>query len=110
MICLLPPIQGRLGSVHTEPVDPLEEQNVSQKALQFKEHEELWLPLNDYRPMDPFTVAQAWCAALAKQGAEAPNALFLGGIPERHCLVLLRRSLGVGDFKRLWAMTPEGDV
>ena len=108
--CLSPPIQGRLDGMHTEPVDPLEEQNVSAKAVQLKEHRELWLPLDDYHPMDPFTVAQAWCAALAKQGAEAPNALFMGGIPERHYLVLLQRSLSVGDFGRLWAMTPEGDL
>jgi type VI secretion system protein VasJ len=107
---LSPPIEGGLDGMHIEPVDPLEEQNVSVKAVQLKEHGELWLPLDDYRPMDPFTIAQAWCAALAKHGAEAPNALFMGGVPERHFLVLLRRSLNVGDFGRLWAMKPEGDL
>ena len=104
---LSPPIQGRLDGMHTEPVDPLEEQNVSVKAVQLKEHGELWLPLDDYRPMDPFTIAQAWCAALAKQGVETPNALFLGGVPEQYFLVLLQRSLNVGDFGRLWALSKD---
>jgi len=46
-------------------------------------------------------------ATLKKRSKQPPNAVFMGGIPEKSCLVLFERPLRPEDFKTLWSFCPE---
>ena len=46
-------------------------------------------------------------AALKKHSKQPPNAVFMGGIPEKSCLVLFNRPLRPEDFNTLWSSCPE---
>ncbi len=81
-----------------------EKQTARQKALQLTDNGELWLALDGCSAADPTSAVQVWGALLADQGIETPNALFMGGIPERLALALYKRSLNAGDFTRLWSL------
>lgn len=90
-----------------KPVDQsglLEKQTARQTALQLAENRELWVTLDGGGSMEPASIAQEWAVLLGDQGVETPNALFVGGIPERHALALYKRSLNVADFARLWSL------
>lgn len=45
-------------------------------------------------------------AALKKQSKQPPNAVFMGGIPEKSCLVTFNRPLRSDDFGTLWSSCP----
>ena len=50
----------------------------------------------------------AWLhATLKKRSKQPPNAVFMGGIPEKSCLVLFKRPLRPEDFNTLWSSCPE---
>jgi type VI secretion system protein VasJ len=45
-------------------------------------------------------------AALKKRSKQPPNAIFMGGIPEKSCLVTFNRPLRSEDFSTLWSSCP----
>jgi type VI secretion system protein VasJ len=87
-----------------EPTGQPETQTARRKALQLAEERELWVFLDEGSTMDPASTARMWGVLLGEQGIGPPNALFVGGIPERHALALYKRSLNVSDFTRLWSL------
>jgi type VI secretion system ImpM family protein len=59
--------------------------------------------------LDAVTTAGLWHAALTEQQQQdcgAPNASFLGGLPNATYLAVFRRPLMVEDFIRLWSVGP----
>ncbi|MCP4622061.1 MAG: DUF2094 domain-containing protein [bacterium] len=46
-------------------------------------------------------------ANLRKRFKQSPNAVFMGGIPEKSCLVLFNRPLRPEDFYTLWSTCPD---
>lgn len=46
-------------------------------------------------------------ATLKKRSKQPPNAVFMGGIPEKSCLVLFKRPLRPEDFNTLWSACNE---
>ena len=51
----------------------------------------------------PFADAARWLNGLVPKNSPVPNAVFLGGVPERSCLVAYNRSLQPADFVELWS-------
>ena len=50
----------------------------------------------------------AWLhETLKNRSKQPPNAVFMGGIPGKSCLVLFKRPLRPEDFNTLWASCPE---
>lgn len=49
-------------------------------------------------------------AVLKKRSPHAPNAVFMGGCPEKSWLVLFKRPLRPNDFAKLWSLCSEGGV
>ncbi len=45
-------------------------------------------------------------ATLKKRSKQPPNAVFMGGIPEKSCLVTFNRPLRSEDFSTLWSSCP----
>jgi type VI secretion system ImpM family protein len=53
---------------------------------------------------DPLIIAGLWHRVFKKKLAAFPNALFMGGVPERTCLAVFQRSLSPHDFSQLWSV------
>ncbi len=51
----------------------------------------------------PCVDAARWLNGLPPGNSPLPNAVFLGGIPQRSCLVIYNRSLQPADFAELWS-------
>ena len=63
------------------------------------------IPLYTDAGADSFLLAGYWNFALKAHMKIVPNAVFMGGIPEKSYLVLFNRSLTTDDFILLWEMT-----
>ncbi len=53
---------------------------------------------------DPSADAARWMKSLSLKNSIVPNALFLGGVPDKSFLVLFERSLMPRDFTSLWSV------
>ena len=60
------------------------------------------IPLSTDAGADPFLLAGYWNFALKAHTKIVPNAVFMGGIPEKSYLVIYNRSLTTEDFLELW--------
>jgi hypothetical protein len=60
------------------------------------------IPLSTDAGADPFLLAGYWNFALKAHTKIVPNAMFMGGIPEKSYLVIYNRSLTTEDFLELW--------
>jgi type VI secretion system protein ImpM len=48
-------------------------------------------------------MAGLWCSLLKSHSSGVPNAVFMGGNPDKYFLVLFNRSLNTNDFIQLWS-------
>ncbi len=62
------------------------------------------IPLTSFSQDDPPLQIAALQAVLKKRLPHAPNAVFIGGIPEKSWLVLFKRPLRPNDFAKLWSL------
>lgn len=58
---------------------------------------------HDIRGDNPCADAARWLNGLPSGNSPVPIAVFLGGIPQRSCLVVYNRSLQPADFAELWS-------
>jgi len=65
------------------------------------------IPLTNFSQADPPAQIAGLQAVLKKSLRHAPNAVFMGGIPEKSCLVLFKRPLRPNDFHLLWSSCTE---
>jgi len=65
------------------------------------------MPLINVSQKDPPRQLSLLHGMLKKRSHKAPNAVFMGGIPEKSCLVLFKRPLRPDDFITLWSSCPE---
>jgi len=98
------PDTNEQDSKPTDLPEILGDQAAAQKAMQLSQNKELWFTLDGGGSLNPANKAQEWGVLLGEQGIDPPNALFMGGIPERNALALYKRSLNAGDFKQLWSL------
>lgn len=66
---------------------------------------ELFVPIDADQGYDSLTMACDWLCFLKSHVDIVPNAVFLGGVPERSYLAMFNRSLNSGDFVRLWSVS-----
>ena len=66
---------------------------------------ELFVSIDEYQNCDSLTMAGFWLLLLKSRIDRVPNAVFLGGIPEKSNLAIFNRSLNSGDFVRLWSVS-----
>ena len=69
---------------------------------------ELFVSIDAGQGCDSLTMAWFWLCLLKSRIDIVPNAVFLGGIPEKSYLAIFNRSLNTGDFVRLWSVS-DGD-
>ena len=65
------------------------------------------IPLVNVSQNDPPGQLSLLHATLKKRSKQPPNAVFMGGIPEKSCLVLFKRPLRPEDFNTLWSSCSE---
>jgi len=66
---------------------------------------ELIVSIDTDQGCDSLTMAWFWLCLLKSRIDIVPNAVFLGGIPEKAYLAIFNRSLNSGDFVRLWSVS-----
>jgi len=66
------------------------------------------IPLNSFSQDDPPLQIARLQAVSKKRLPHAPNAVFVGGIPEKSWLVMFKRPLRQSDFTKLWSLS-EGE-
>lgn len=66
---------------------------------------ELFVSIDADQGCDSLTMAWLWMGLLKSRIDIVPNAVFLGGIPEKSYLAIFNRSLNSGDFVRLWSVS-----
>lgn len=64
---------------------------------------EVLVPLDSQAEEDPLRMAGQWSSLLKVHSSGVPNAVFLGGVPEKHFLAVFNRSLTANDFVSLWS-------
>jgi type VI secretion system ImpM family protein len=64
---------------------------------------ECLVPLDSQTDKDPLDIAGHWNSLLKVNSSDVPNAVFLGGVPEKRFLAVFNRSLNASDFVRLWS-------
>jgi type VI secretion system protein VasJ len=81
---------------------------IEDKVGRLSKETEFLVPF-EYGPSgDVFTLAILWHSLLKACLDSAPNAIFMGGVPERTYLALFKRSLVPTDFVRLWSAFSPG--
>lgn len=68
---------------------------------------EFYVSINADHGGDALLLPGYWNCTLKSRMDIVPNAVFLGGIPERSYLALFTRSLNSSDFARLWSVSAE---
>jgi type VI secretion system protein VasJ len=71
---------------------------------------ECYVSINSERESDTALVARYWNCAVKSRTDIVPNAVFMGGIPEKSYLAIFTRSLTSSDFAQLWSVSSEDQI
>lgn len=83
----------------------IDHEEIMEKATLLTQKLEVLIPLDHQAQVDPFDEAGQWCALLKDHWSGVPNAIFMGGVPEKNFLAIFNRSLTANDFVRLWSVS-----
>jgi type VI secretion system protein VasJ len=97
-----------LGSSFQEEELTRDCREIEDKVDRLSKETEFLVPFENGPPSDVFTLAILWHSLLKARLDSAPNAIFMGGVPERTYLALFKRSLVPADFVRLWSAFSTG--
>ena len=89
-------------------IRPHRSQEIEKSAGMLLAKHELFVSIEGDHDCDSFAMAGHWMCSLTARMDIAPNAVFLGGFPEKSYLAIFNRSLNTGDFVRLWSVS-DGD-
>jgi type VI secretion system ImpM family protein len=78
---------------------------IKKKAACLSEEMEVLVPLDMHTHEDFLSVAGHWNSVFKNYSLDIPNAVFLGGVPEKHFLAVFNRPLNSNDFVRLWSVS-----
>jgi len=95
--------QGKLQSSPNALTTSKDSGEIREQADRLANKMEVLVPLDSQAEEDPLTMAGLWSSLLKVYSSGVPNAVFLGGVPEKHFLVVFNRSLNANDFVRLWS-------
>ena len=66
---------------------------------------EVHTPLDNQTTGNISDMAGLWCSLFKTHTVSAPNAVFIGGVPEKHFLSVFLRPLNTMDFVQLWSVS-----
>ena len=91
------------GSCFHEEVLSRDSREIEDKVARLSKKAEFLVPFEHGSSGDVFAMAILWHSLLKDRLDSAPNAIFMGGVPERTYLAVFKRSLVPIDFVRLWS-------
>jgi type VI secretion system ImpM family protein len=71
---------------------------------------ECYVSINSKQGSDTALVARYWNCAVKSRTDIVPNAVFMGGTPEKSYLAIFTRSLTSSDFAQLWSASSEDHI
>lgn len=83
---------------------------IEEKVGRLSQKEAFLVPFDNGLSGDVFVLAILWHSLLKDRLGSTPNAIFMGGVPERTYLALFKRSLVPTDFVRLWSAFSTGGM
>jgi len=95
--------QGKLQSLTNALTISKDNDQVKEKADCLAKKMECLVPLDIQIDEDPLDIASHWNSLLKVNSSDVPNAVFLGGVPEKRFLAVFNRSLNASDFVGLWS-------
>lgn len=99
--------RGKTSSLSPAVTISIDHEEIREKAGLLSQKMEVLIPLDNQTRADPFDTAGQWCSLLKDHFSGVPNAIFMGGIPEKHFLAIFNRSLNANDFVRLWSVSSQ---
>jgi type VI secretion system protein VasJ len=88
------------GNVNASSWNPRDLEN---KAVGLSTETDFFVPLEGGPSDDHLAVAGLWHFFLKANNMTAPNAVFMGGVPDEAYLAVFKRPLMPTDFVRLWS-------
>jgi type VI secretion system ImpM family protein len=95
--------QGKLQPLTNALTISKDNDGIREKADCLAKKMECLVPLDIQTDEDPLDIASHWNSLLKMHSSNVPNAVFLGGVPEKRFLAVFNRSLNANDFVRLWS-------
>ncbi len=95
--------QGKLQSLTNALTISKDNDQIKEKADCLAKKMECLVPLDIQIDEDPLDIASRWNFLLKVNSSDVPNAVFLGGVPEKRFLAVFNRSLNASDFVGLWS-------
>ena len=77
---------------------------IKKKVRHLSKKKEVHITLDDQTIKDPSDMAGLWCSLFKTHTVSTPNAVFVGGVPEKHFLSVFLRPLNTNDFVQLWSV------
>ena len=84
---------------------PHHSSDVQKAAEALLTRNECYVSINSEQESDTALVARYWNCAVKSRTDIVPNAVFMGGIPEKSYLAIFTRSLTSSDFAQLWSVS-----
>ena len=97
--------QNKTHSLARDSAISIDHEDVMEKVNLLSQKLEVLIPLDEQAQADPFVTAGRWCTLLKDHWQGVPNAIFMGGVPEKHFLAIFNRSLNANDFVRFWTVS-----
>jgi len=97
--------QGKLEALSNSLATPTDNDEIREKASFLDKRKEVLVPLDSQANKDPLAMVSHWNCVLKAYRSHVPNAVFLGGVPEKNFLAVFNRSLNANDFVRLWSVS-----
>jgi len=82
---------------------PMNHDEIRKNVRHLADKLEIHIPFDNHTTGNISDMASLWCSLLKSHSSGSPNAVFMGGIPEKKMLVLFNRSLNTKDFTQLWS-------
>jgi len=89
---------------------PYISRDVQKAAEALLTRNECYISINSERESETALVAKYWNCAVKSRTDIVPNAVFMGGIPEKSYLAIFTRSLTSSDFAQLWSVSLEDQI
>ena len=89
---------------------PYISRDVQKAADALLTHNECYISINSERESETALVAKYWNCAVKSRTDIVPNAVFMGGIPEKSYLAIFTRSLTSSDFAQFWSASYENQI
>ena len=99
--------RGKTHSLSNAVTISIDHEEIMEKANLLSQKMEVLIPLDHQTRANPFDTAGQWCSLLKDHCSDVPNAVFMGGVPEKHFLAIFNRSLNTNDFVRLWSVSSQ---